>query len=91
MTDRDLGQSFFYSPPDLGKPRAEVMCANLLELNPDDVKGDYIVQSTEEFVQKEENDLGKYDLILVTGLDNQHMLRLSEKASAKGVPIILIR
>lgn len=43
ITERDLGQSFFFSPDDLGQPRAEVMCANLLELNPDDVKGDFVV------------------------------------------------
>ena len=89
ITERDLGQSFFYSPDDLGKPRAEAMCANLLELNPDDVKGNFVAQPIKEYVQTNWED--SFDLVIATNIDNEVALAVSEKAKVKQVPIILIR
>lgn len=44
VTERDLGENFFVTKSDLGKPRADVVKTYLLELNPD-VQGESIIQS----------------------------------------------
>lgn len=89
IAESDLGQSFFYAPEDLGKPRAEVMCANLLELNPDDVQGNFVVQPIKDFIQTNWED--GFDLVIATNVDNEIALAVSEKARAKQVPVMLIR
>lgn len=89
IEESDLGESFFYTPEDLGKPKAEIMCANLLELNPEDVKGNFVVQPIKDFVQTKWED--SFDLIIATNVDNNIALAVSEKAKVKEIPIILIR
>jgi len=37
VEQRDLGNDFFVTVDDIGKPKAEVALAMLLEMNPDDV------------------------------------------------------
>ena len=65
------------------------MCANLLELNPEDVKGDFVVQPLADYLKTNWED--SFDLVIATNLDNNIMLEISERARAKHVPIVLIR
>ena len=44
VSERDCGNNFFVTKATIGKPRAQVTCELLLELNPD-VQGDYIVDN----------------------------------------------
>lgn len=41
VTKRDLGNNFFVTEEQLGQPMCEVVCKNLLEMNPD-VLGDFL-------------------------------------------------
>ena len=41
VTEKDLGVNFFLEEADIGRPRAEVTCAHLKELNPD-VEGSWV-------------------------------------------------
>lgn len=47
VTDKDLGDNFFVTKNDIGRPRAEVVKSWLLELNPD-VQGESILSSAQE-------------------------------------------
>ena len=64
------------------------MCKNLLELNPDDVKGNYVDQSVDEFVKTEWQN--NFDLVIATDIDNEIALYIAEKANGT-TPIVLIR
>ena len=64
------------------------MSENLLELNPDDVKGNHVEQSVHEFIKTDwQND---FDLVIATDVDNEVALYISEKANGE-IPIVLIR
>lgn len=47
----DLSSTFFYSPDDIDKNKAEILLENLLEMNPDDVKGKAYVRSPTELLK----------------------------------------
>lgn len=47
----DLSSTFFYSPEDVGKNKAEILLENLLEMNPDDVKGQAYARSPAELLK----------------------------------------
>lgn len=81
ITEKDLGQNFFFTPDDLGKPKAEVLCSNLLELNPDDVKGNFVVQPINEYIQTEWED--QFDLVIATNINNHIAFTLYELAKFK--------
>jgi len=54
------------------------MSKNLLELNPDDVKGNYVDQSVAEFVKTEWQN--NFDLVIATDIDNKIAEYIAEKA-----------
>lgn len=67
----DLSGCFFYAYEDVGtdtkyvgKFRAEVACANLIEMNPD-VKGSAFVRSPKELIVDQRNKLKEYTLVVV--------------------------
>lgn len=68
ITERDAGNNFFLPKGYLGKPRAEVACELLKELNPD-VEGDFLVESAESVANNEEV-LKKYSLIIASDVAN---------------------
>ena len=64
---------------------------NLLELNPDDVEGDFINQSVENYITDQThswNDL--YDLVIATDLSNEMSLIISERCGGI-IPFVLVR
>jgi hypothetical protein len=67
------------------------MMENLLELNPDDVEGDFINQSVENYITDKAqswNDL--YDLVIATDLSNSLSLMISERCGGV-IPFVLVR
>ena len=70
------------------------MCENLLELNPDDVTGDFEAISVDEKLTENSSWSAKYDLVIGTDLKNGQALRVSEKCrenSEKVIPFVLVR
>jgi amyloid beta precursor protein binding protein 1 len=59
----DLSTCFFYAPEDVGRPRAEALIENLVEMNPDDVKGKAFVLSPLELL-KDQAKLREYSLLV---------------------------
>lgn len=45
VTQEDLATCFFYASEDVGRPKAEAVIQNLLEMNPEDVKGQAFVRN----------------------------------------------
>ena len=50
VSERDLGNNFFVTVEDLGKPKSKVLLDNLLELNPEDVKGEAVIKTPDAFM-----------------------------------------
>ena len=48
----DLGNDFFVTKNDIGRPKAEVLSEMLIEMNPDDVKGSFVAESIDSFVEQ---------------------------------------
>ena len=46
----DLTDNFFITQNDIGKPRSKAILSNLLELNPDDVKGEAFDIDIKQFI-----------------------------------------
>ena len=55
------------------------MCENLLELNPEDVKGDFEAISINEKLTENSIWSANYDLVIGTDLTNGQALMVSEK------------
>ncbi len=63
MELQDLATCFFYAPEDVGRPRAEALIENLVEMNPNDVNGKAFVQSPLDLVKDLER-LKGYSLLI---------------------------
>ncbi|KLJ08062.1 amyloid beta protein binding protein 1 [Blastomyces silverae] len=80
VAESDLGVNFFLDEGSLGKSRAKETCKFLLELNPD-VEGDSL--------DKEENFLKPYSLIVITAPMRRSMLKtISAAARQRVIPLI---
>jgi NEDD8-activating enzyme E1 regulatory subunit len=49
VQESDFGNDFFVTRKDIGRPKAQVVCEMLSEMNPD-VKGNFIVCSVDSFI-----------------------------------------
>ncbi|EGR30085.1 nedd8 activating enzyme e1 subunit 1, putative [Ichthyophthirius multifiliis] len=88
LTERDLGTNFFCSPDYLNHPRGLSITKNLIEMNPEDVKGDYI---NEDPLKKclEDSFIENYDLIIASNFPRKTLIELSEKQLSH-VPFLVI-
>jgi molybdopterin/thiamine biosynthesis adenylyltransferase len=68
VSKSDLQENFFINHGDLEKPRGQVCLENLLELNPNDVKGEYYCKNPEEFCRTSSIELQTFDLIISSNL-----------------------
>jgi amyloid beta precursor protein binding protein 1 len=53
VTHADFGHEFFVTRQDIDRPKCQVICEMMTEMNPD-VKGSYRDQSIDSFVSEEE-------------------------------------
>ena len=84
----DTGQNFFLPESEVGAPRAKVMCENLLELNPDDVKGTWEHRTV---LSRLHEGVAGYQLVLGCDLTNEEARLASVKCRAAKIPFVLIR
>ena len=67
------------------------MMENLLELNPDDVEGEYKDIAVQEFVNDQSQSWnGLYDLVIATDMTNAMALQVSQRCGGV-IPFVLIR
>lgn len=52
---------------DVGKPKAQVVCEMMMEMNPD-VKGDFLNISVEDFIQNKLSDITGCQLVIACDL-----------------------
>ena len=94
VTARDVGQNFFLTDDKIGSFKAEVMCENLLELNPEDTKAIPENVSIDAKLNQESFVWGsKYDLVIGSDLTNQQAVRASQKCREgdRKIPFVLLR
>jgi len=85
----DLGNNFFVTKKDVGRPRAEVVMENMIEMNPA-VKGNFVVQSAEAATA----DMGffdKFTIVIATQLYGSVLSKLAEYLYSKRVPLLSLR
>jgi molybdopterin/thiamine biosynthesis adenylyltransferase len=70
ITKSDIQENFFINQNDLDKPRGQICLENLLELNPNDVKGEFYHKTPEEFCKSCSIELQTFDLIISTNLSD---------------------
>ena len=85
----DLTDNFFITPSDIGKPRSKAILSNLLELNPDDVKGEAFDIDIKQFITS--SDLNKYDVFISSNLDEEINSELHLKAKALNKRLIIVK
>lgn len=84
----DAGNNFFLSRDAVGKSRAEVAVASLLELNTD-VAGDGIGESCEEILRHRPDFFTSFDVVVASKLSSDTLLRLSKVLWDGGVPLLV--
>ena len=91
VTARDLGNNFFVTRDDVGKPRASVVCENLQELNPD-VRGIAIEESLDCILEKTSDFFIDYSIVLAClPLSESALKRLAESLWHRNIPLIIPR
>lgn len=86
---KDLGNNFFVTQEAIGKPRAQEIVQNLLELNPTSVKGSAILKSPKIIVDNEkENFWKKFQLVIATQLMEESLRKLAEVLYPLNIPFI---
>lgn len=88
VTDRDCGNNFFVTLDSVGKNRAEVVAANLLEMN-EDVKGKAVPKSLKEcFVPEFIRD---HDLFIANNLELGDQLLLADICQKEGRSLCVLQ
>lgn len=84
----DAGNNFFLSREAVGKPRASVAAASLLELNTD-VAGDSIEESCEEILRNRPEFFASFDVVIASKLSSQTLLQLASVLWEHSVPLLV--
>jgi NEDD8-activating enzyme E1 regulatory subunit len=91
IDQQDLKENFFLSQTDLNKNRAEICLNNLLQLNPNDVKGNFYIQSPEDYLNDSKLEISTFDILIVTNKQdafNHKIISLAEKNNQR---VIIVR
>lgn len=90
VTERDLGNNFFCSPEYLNQSRAKSVTENLVEMNPDDVKGTWIQESVAVKAQDEEF-LKAFSIVIANEVMDETLIQLSEICQRNGIKLASIQ
>jgi molybdopterin/thiamine biosynthesis adenylyltransferase len=86
---QDLATCFFYAPEDVGRPRAEALIDNLVEMNPNDVVGKAFAQSPLDLVKDHER-LKDYSLLICGDLRESVNKEISRVCFEFNIPVVFI-
>uniref|UniRef100_A0A914X7P2 NEDD8-activating enzyme E1 regulatory subunit n=1 Tax=Plectus sambesii TaxID=2011161 RepID=A0A914X7P2_9BILA len=87
---RDVGNNFFLSHDSIGKPRAQVACELLKELNPE-VKGNFVVESPNHLLDNNISALDSFSVVIGTNLIERTARQISEYLWPRKIPFIHAR
>ena len=74
----DMGNDFFVTVDDIGKPKAEVALAMLLEMNPDDVQGQSVNMNIADYMSANAAAIQAAQLIVACDVDDATATQLSD-------------
>lgn len=87
----DLGNNFFVTSNDLGRPRAEVVKDLIIEMNPEDCIGSCRCDDPVDVIQNEPSFFNDFTLIIATQLDASTILTLSQICLKANIPLVIVR
>eukprot|EP00953_Heterococcus_sp_UTEX-ZZ885_P009296 5492-Heterococcus_DN1.PRE.2 len=90
VEERDLGNNFFVTEEHLGRPRAQVTCELLLEMNPD-VQGDFLVGDLSTLVADDPAFFSKFSLVIAAQTPTEPLQALASVCWTRSIPLIVCR
>jgi amyloid beta precursor protein binding protein 1 len=90
VTADDLGNNFFVTMDSVGRPRAEVVCELLCEMNPE-VKGHARVGNFQNLLETEPDYFSHFTLVLVANIPRYQLITLADFCWNAYVPLLCIR
>lgn len=85
----DLGNNWFLEEDDVGKSRAESVCKQLLEMNPD-VQGAHIAKSAAQVIEEGADFFRPFALVIACQLTEPLAIRLGVICKELRIPLLLI-
>ena len=89
VTSADLGNNFFVTPNDVGRPRAEVVSELLCEMNPDVVG--FALTSYPNSGSVSTEFWSQFSLIIAANMAEASMLELASICTDNNLPLMLVR
>ena len=89
MELQDLATCFFYAPEDVGRPKAETLIDNLVEMNPDDVNGKAFAQSPLDLV-RDQSKLKDYSMLICADQKESVNKEVSQVCFELNIPVVFI-
>lgn len=86
----DLGNNFFVAAADLGRPRAEVVRDLLVEMNPDDCKGEAVAADPAAYLASHPAFLHGFTLVVAAQLDPLAMLAVAAQCWERRIPLMVL-
>jgi amyloid beta precursor protein binding protein 1 len=91
VTSKDLGKNFYVTMDAIGGPRAQSVCQNLVELNPDNVQGNYLVEKVATIINEQPQFFDPYNYIVASNLDTQTVMKLGKICQEKNKVLLVCR
>jgi len=89
---RDLGNDFFVTVDDIGRPKAQVVADLMMEMNPDlEGKGAFVNENVNDFIDTNESVIKDAQMVVACDVNNATAVRLGQLCEEKNVPLIVIR
>jgi len=91
VTPRDLGKNFYVTLDSVGKSLAQTVCKNLAELNPENVKGNYLEEKVQKVIFEQPQFLDSYNYIIASNLDFKTLRVLGKICQEKKKVLLVVR
>jgi len=91
VTEADLGNNFFVTKADLGKPKAQVVTAWLCEMNTDVAAGEALITNPTALVFNNPEALRPYNFIIAANQPHSTVLALSQLCWERNTPLLVVR
>lgn len=89
VTATDTGVNFFVDTDSIGKPRAQVACELLQELN-SDCAGTWIKEDPIKIVENDPEFFGVFSVVICSRVPEKNLLKLSEYLWRRNIPLIIV-
>lgn len=90
IREDNSGNNFFLDQSSCGQPRAKVACELLKEMNPE-VKGTYILESTEKLISNNIRLLNSFSIVIGTDLTEDEKLQIGDHLWKQKIPFLIAR